>query len=586
MPAAVSATFSKPSFITSSKGQVGQAVGNVDAAPDQRAPEQSVSQLSAKTTFQTYVEVATGRQLEVFGRDLFSNVPSTFAPLQSVQVNPDYVIGPGDAIQIRGWGMVDIDATLSVNRSGEVYIPQVGAVNVSGVRYRDLQPYLKKAIGRIFTNFDLSVSIAQTRSVQVYIVGNARRPGSYTLSAMSSVLNALFVSGGPSETGSMRNIKVRRGKELNSFDLYDLLIYGDKSRDIDLRDGDVIYIGEVGPQIAIIGGVKKPAIYELRNDCSTAEALAWAGGFESAAAFRNTIVEKNVDGKFQTVAELVADRNSVMDKLAKLSIRPTDIIRIIVPGAEPIEVKVEREFVRVDGEVNTSGVYEIKKGETLRELVARIGGVTPKAYVYGTRLERESVKKLQQQKIDEAAERFEKDIEANANQRLASVTEADAAEAIKSESEAQRRLAQKLRSVKAQGRIVLNMPGADSKIDNLPELPLMDGDVVYIPQRPATVDVIGAVYQQSTFIWDEGKSVNGYVRNAGGVSRTGDSGQIYRICADATVRRGSGGRVNPGDAIIVPEKLKTGKSFTENLKDWTTILYQIGLGAAAIQVLK
>ncbi|KZK75214.1 MAG: capsule biosynthesis protein [Pelodictyon luteolum] len=505
MPAAAPATFSRPSFITATSGQAGPAVAIGEAASDLRAPEQSVSPLSSKTTFQTYVEVSTGRQLEVFGRDLFRNVPSTFAPLHAVQVNPDYVIGPGDAIQIRGWGMVDIDATLSVNRSGEVYIPQVGAVNVSGVRYRDLQPYLKKAIGRIFTNFDLSASIAQTRSVQVYVVGNARRPGTYTLSAMSTLLNALFVSGGPSEIGSMRNIKVKRGSRTINFDLYDILIYGDKTSDVDLQDGDVIYIGEVGPQIAIIGGVKKQAIYELRNDCSAAEVLAWAGGFESAAAFRNIIVEKNVDGKFQTVAELVADRNSVMDKLAKLPIRPTDIIRVIVPGAEPIEVKVEREFVRVDGEVETSGVYEIKKGETLRELVTRIGGVTPKAYVYGTRLERESVKKLQQQKIDEAAERFENDIEASANQRLASVTEADAAEAIKSEAEAQRRLAQKLRSVKAQGRIVLNMPGADSKTDNLPELPLMDGDVVYIPQRPATVDVIGAVYQQSTFIWDEGK---------------------------------------------------------------------------------
>jgi protein involved in polysaccharide export with SLBB domain len=586
MPAAASASFSKPSFITTSQGQTALSTEAADAGPNLRTAEQSVSQLSAKTTFQTYVEVATGRQLPVFGRDLFTNVPSTFAPLAAVQVNPDYVVGPGDAIQVRGWGMVDIDATVIVNRNGELFIPQVGAVNVSGVRYRELQPYLKKAIGRIFTNFDLSASIVQTRSVQVYVVGNARRPGTYTLSAMSTLLNALFVSGGPSEIGSMRNIKVRRGSKLINFDLYDILLYGDKNSDIDLQDGDVIYIGEVGPQVALVGNVKRPAIFEIRRETSMADVLAWAGGFENTAAFRQIIVEKSVDNRFKTVAELQADRFSVEEKLAKMPVRPTDIIRVIVPESVPLEVKVERSFVRVDGAVQKSGVYELKTGETLRGLVSRVGGVTELAYVYGASLTRESVRVMQQQQISEAADRFEQDLEANTKMRLASSSDADEASVIAAEAASQRRLAAKLRSVKASGRIALNLPGATASVNDLPDLPLMDGDVVYIPQRPATVDVIGAVYQQSTFMWDQGKSANGYVRMAGGVSRTGDSGQIYRICADATVRRGSSGKVNPGDAIVVPEKLKTGKSFTEKLKDWTTILYQIGLGAAAIQVLK
>ena len=565
-------------------------LGSSETIPEVISPDKVVPQQSRKTTFQTYVEVATGRQLEIFGRELFHNVPSTFAPLQGVQVNPDYVVGPGDSIQIRGWGMVDIEANVAVSRNGEIYIPKVGSIKVSGVRYRDLQAYLKKAIGRMFTNFDLSVSISQTRSVQVYVVGNAQRPGSYTLSAMSTLLNALFVSGGPSETGSMRNIKVRRGGQVISFDLYDMLVYGEKSSDIDLHDGDVIYISEVGPQVALVGNVKKPGIFELRKESSLAEVIAWAGGFESTAAFKNIIVEKSVDNRFQTVAELQSDQVSVKEKLATLPVHPTDIIRVIVPGAVPLEIKVEREFVRVDGEVVNSGLYELQKGETLRSLIARAGGVTDKAFVFGTRLDRESAKRFQQEQMNIAIDRYEKDIESSTRQRVRGATDGTEVQSIQAELESQRRLVQKLRAVKPEGRIVLNLNGFDSNLNDLPEFPLKDGDLVYIPQRPTTVDVIGAVYQQSTFMWQPTRGLRDYVSMAGGVSPTGDAGELYRICIDGTVRSqrqsGSNGNVNPGDAIVVPEKLQSGKTFTQNLKDLTTILYQFGMGAAGLAVLK
>ena len=123
---------------------------------------------AVKSSFQIYVENSTGKKLDIYGRDLFRNVPSTFAPLKAVQVNPDYIIGPGDALQIRGWGMVDIDVNVTVSRSGDIYLPRVGSVKVSGVKYRDLQGYLKKAVGKIFKSFELSASIAQTRSCLLY----------------------------------------------------------------------------------------------------------------------------------------------------------------------------------------------------------------------------------------------------------------------------------------------------------------------------------------------------------------------------------------------------------------------------------
>ncbi len=545
----------------------------------------------SKSNFQTFVATSTGDNLDVFGQELFRNVPSTYAPLGAVQVNPDYVIGMGDLLQVRGWGMIDINVNVMVNRSGEIYLPRVGSIQVAGVKYRDLQGYLKKAVGRIFTHFDLSASIAQTRSVQIYVVGHAQRPGTYTLSAMSTLLNALFASGGPSVTGSMRNIKLKRSGEADiSFDLYDILLRGDKSSDVALRDGDVLYIPSVGALAAILGDVKKPAIFELKQKTSLADMVDWAGGFESVAGLQKVIVEKSVDSRYQTVAELPVELSAIEKNLAQLVVEPTTIIRVTAPGSVPLEVKLERDFVRVDGEVKQSGMYELQKGETLKALISRIGGTTDKAYVFGTKLTRASVKREQQLKIDEAIDRYEKDIETNAKQRVSGQSDPTQAAAIAAELEAQRSLVKKLRQVKSEGRIILNLNDFKAVVSDLPDFPLKDGDIVYIPQYMATVDIIGAVYQQNTFIYRPERRVDDYILLAGGVTPTGDQSELYRICADGTVRSKrhswSGGAVNPGDAIVVPEKIQRGASLMQNIKDITTILYQFGLGAAGLKTLK
>ncbi|MFZ4801329.1 MAG: SLBB domain-containing protein [Chlorobium sp.] len=544
-----------------------------------------------KSSFQSFVESATGRKLDVFGRELFRNVPSTFSPLNAVQVNPDYVIGSGDVLQIRGWGMVSIDVNAIVSRNGDIYLPRVGSINVAGVKYRDLQGYLKKAVGRIFKNFELSASVLQTRSVQIYVVGHALRPGAYTLGSMSTLLNALFASGGPSVTGSMRNIKLNRGGEQPvTFDLYDILLHGDKSSDLPLKDGDVIHIQSVGPLVALFGDVKNSAIYELKQKNSLAEIVEWAGGFEAVSGVQNVIIEKSVDNHYQTVAELKSDLSSIEKKLEDIHVNPTDIIRVVAPGAAPLEVKVEREFVRVDGEVKESGVFELVKGETLRAFVARIGGVTDKAYVFGTRLNRESVRREQQQKIDESVDRYEKDIDANAKQRLSGSSDPSQGAVIAAELDSQRNLVKRLRMVKSEGRIILNLKDFNANIGDLPDFPLQNGDVVYIPEKPSTVNVIGAVYQQNAFMYQSGRYVNDYVQLAGGVSSTGDKSEMYRICADGTARSnrqgGYNGVINPGDAIVVPEKIQRGAGLVQNLKDFTSILYQFGLGAAGLATLK
>lgn len=559
-------------------------------------PARTASVARADTAgFAAFVTGVTGQPLQVFGADLFGDVPSTFAPFEGAQANEDYLIGTGDELQIRGWGMVDIDISATVDRSGSIYIPRVGSVKVSGVRYGDLQGYLKKAVGKFFTNFELSASIAQTHSLQVYVVGHAVRPGTYTLSAMSSLLNALFTSGGPDASGSMRNIHLKRGGQtVATFDVYDMLLKGDKSRDLTLRNGDVIYIPEVGPLVALTGNVKRPAIFELKGPATLQDVTSWAGGFDSAASSKQVIVEKSINNRFQSILDVTVDKDGGSGALAAVPVASADILRVFSPGAIAVQSQLQTEYIRVSGEVKQTGVIKLNKGETLRELMSRIGGVTENGYIYATELRRDSIRAAQQAKLDEVADRFERELDSVATQRLSSTTDKENASKVAMEAEQQRRIVQKLRTVKATGRIVLELPGADAQVKNLPDVPLRDGDSVYIPRRPSTIDVLGSVFQQNTFVYRPKRTVSNYVDLAGGVTDGADKSEMYVVRADGTAQSGrntgwfsglGGAALNPGDTVVVPEKIIRG-SFMQDLKEWTAIFYQFGLGAAGLKVLK
>jgi protein involved in polysaccharide export with SLBB domain len=250
--------------------------------------------------FQDYVASSLGYRLQIFGQNLFENVPSTFAPLDRVPVTPDYLIGPGDELLIRAWGQLDINYRVTVDRIGAVYLPKVGVISVAGLRYDQLTDYMRNAVARVFKNFDITVTLGQLRSIQVFVVGQARRPGSYTVSSLSTLVNALFVSGGPSKRGSMRRIQLKRqGKEITTFDLYDLIAHGDKSKDTQLLPGDVIYVPPVGRLAALAGSINIPGVFELKDHDTLADVVGYAGGLATTAAWQRAIVERIDDHHVQ-----------------------------------------------------------------------------------------------------------------------------------------------------------------------------------------------------------------------------------------------------------------------------------------------
>ena len=260
------------------------------------------------TEFQKFTAATTGMVLPIFGANLFQSVPSTFAPLNNAPIPPDYVIGPDDQVRLRVWGQVNFNANLRVDRAGDIYVPQVGAVHVAGTHFSDLDQALRAAVGRIYRNFDLSAQLGEIRAIQIYITGEGRRPGVYTVSSLSTLVDALFSSGGPSVHGSMRRIELRRGgAAVTTFDLYRFLIEGDKSKDAKLLPGDLVYIPAVGPQAAVLGSVRRPAIYEMLPGETIADAIKEAGNVTSLATDARASLERNVEHSGRQAMEVKLD---------------------------------------------------------------------------------------------------------------------------------------------------------------------------------------------------------------------------------------------------------------------------------------
>jgi protein involved in polysaccharide export with SLBB domain len=269
------------------------------------------------TEFQQFVASTTGQVLPIFGADLFRRVPSTFAPLDLTPVPSDYIIGPNDQLRIHVWGQVNFQTTIRVDRGGEIFLPQVGSVHVAGMPFSALDAHLRGAIGRIYHNFDLTVDVGQIRAVQVYMAGQARRPGVYTVSSLSTLADALFASGGPTVQGSLRDIQVRRnGAIITDFDLYDLLIHGDKTKDVKLQSEDVIYIPAVGPQVAVTGSVRSPGIYEMRQGETLARLLDSAGGATSVASGARVSIERIEEHRDRHAMEVAYDATGLATPLA------------------------------------------------------------------------------------------------------------------------------------------------------------------------------------------------------------------------------------------------------------------------------
>lgn len=251
--------------------------------------------------FQRFLSDSTGKILPVFGAQFFENAARSFTPISGAPVPADFPLGIGDELIIRGTGSIDIDYRAKIDRNGQISIPTVGAVTLAGVKAGDAEAVVRSAIARLYKGVTVNVTYGKLRAITVYLVGQARRPGTYTVSSMSTLVTTLFASGGPNANGSMRHLQVKRGGRLVAdLDLYAFIAKGDKSADIKLQDGDTIFIPAAGGYVAMVGKVNSPAIYELRSGSDTIESLLdIAGGLPVVADPRRAFLERIDSSKNQ-----------------------------------------------------------------------------------------------------------------------------------------------------------------------------------------------------------------------------------------------------------------------------------------------
>jgi protein involved in polysaccharide export with SLBB domain len=738
-------------------------------APKPQAPGQ----------FQRFVQESTGKLLPHFGAQLFEN-PQAYAADAAAPAPGEYVLGPGDEVRIQIWGAVDYAGNQTLDRNGQISLPKVGVVNLNGVQVKDLDAALRKQVGTVFTNVTVNASLGKLRGITVYVVGQAQQPGTYNLNSLSTLVNAVFASGGPGANGSMRRIELKRnGKTVTTLDLYDFIGKGDKSKDAALQPGDVIMIPPAGPRMALTGATDHGAIYEIKPGTTVQDILAFGGGVSALASRQKALVERidpklaaaprqvqnlvlNAQGLAQplqdgdvltllpispafgnavtlqgTVAQplrnawfsgmrvqdLIPDRealttpeyyrrknqlvqnrsaslkaqgltpaqiqaiekaqqlpedlalatevitqtgalskenragatvtdrvrgmvdqinwdSAVIERLNKaelrtelitfnlgkaivqkdpahnLELQPGDVITIL--GSADLKLPAERQtrLVRIEGEVAAPGIHQIQPGETLPQLIARVGGLTPQAYLYGTEFTRESVRKQQQQNLDQVIRRLEAQAQSAGATLAANLTGERAAQAatLQQQQQAQQRAQiDKLKTLRSQGRVSLEldpdktgMTGQRASSESaelraalhqLPNVPLEDGDAILVPAQPAFVAVAGSVNNENVLIYKPGRTVGDVIKSAG-LAEDAEVSQAFVLRADGSVlsRRNAGwfssfegAKVMPGDTLIVPAKVDRESNYNfivRGLRDWTQIFSNLGIGAAAIKTLR
>ncbi len=649
-------------------------------AEEEDKKEQPLSPFEAYVRGQT--ESPTLWDIDQFGYDLFKRPPSTFAPADMVPVGPDYLLGPGDELVITLWGKINSDFLAVIDPEGKISLPDAGMLPLSGLTFAGAKTYLEKELSRYYrpSEVKMNISMGRLRSLRAFVVGKAARPGSYTLSSFSTLINAVFASGGPSKSGTMRDIQLKRsGKTIVHFDLYDFLLKGDKTKDVRLLPEDVIFIPSIGPLVGIAGHIKNPAIYELKEEVRLLDLIEMAGGL-TAIAFQGRVqVQRVEDHRLTTffegnLIEIAGDPKKnlllkdgdiarifpvmeggsivilsgavgapgefgvttgvtrvkdVLEQAGGLlyyAFEEGDITRVRVtqkgPQTEYIKINFKKALeadpahnvplemndsifvrsvpewqlyrkVQIKGEVLFPGEYTITRGDTLRALVDRAGGFTEKAYLKGAVFTRESVRELQGKHLTETIDRLEQQLISSGAGTLETATTQESALLQKSALDQRKELLVKLRAAKPLGRVSLDLETPDTFRTLSSDIVLEEGDVLFVPERPSSVQVMGSVYNQGSYLYASEVSISDYLKKSGGMGRDADDDEIYVLKVDGTAvsRRAHNKsffldgfmrlKLDPGDTIVVPEKIEK-IAWLRETKDVVQILFQIAVTAGVL----
>ena len=298
--------------------------------------------------------------LTPFGYQLFRGEPSTFAPVTEIPVPAEYVLGPGDVLQIQLWGKESRNLELPIGRDGTISFPQSGPMRVAGLSFDEARQQIRSKVAEQYIGVQASVGLGELRSMRIFVLGEARNPGSYSVSSLSTITNALYVSGGIRETGSLRNLQHKRDGELiGTLDLYDLLLKGDSSHDSRLQPGDVIFIPTVGNRVGIEGEVYRPALYELKGENTLAKLIEMAGGLTPQAYPQRINIERTNPEYLRVIAE--ADFTVTSGRKARIQAGDT----VIIPSISDIT----GQYIEISGAATRPGRFAWMPGMRVSSVI-------------------------------------------------------------------------------------------------------------------------------------------------------------------------------------------------------------------------
>ncbi|MCM8807102.1 MAG: SLBB domain-containing protein [Candidatus Omnitrophica bacterium] len=582
--------------------------------------------------------------LKLFGLEFFENYIPTFKTLK-LPISDDYIIGPGDLIIINVWGFWEEDLQKEVEIDGSIFISGIGKVYVAGRKLGEVKKIISDKFYKKYKNINVSVSCGKMRTISVFILGEVKKPGMYEILPLFNIIDILSMAGGITVNGSLRQIEIiHHNGEKELIDIYPLILKGEKIKIFQFQEGDIIFVHPAKDIVGIVGPVKRPAIYELK-EMKIKEIIELSGGFLPNADMSYIQIERIDKEKGKILIEVKNEEfdnfqlknydvlkvpvlssysfyqvyitgavkvpkiygwregMKISDVLKKEDLLPFaekevgEVIRIKEGFREIIKFSPEKVFsgiasedfyllpqdkiviyskekpekkVVIQGEVKFPGEYIIGSGEKLSSIIKRAGGFSPFAYPKGIIFLRESIKKQKEEEI----EKFVKEKRNLLETILKTSTEEE-----KQLIEKAMISLEKIASLKPSGRIVIKMENFEKFENGLYDIPLEDGDIIYIPKKPVYVSVFGEVNNPANILYDENLTIKDYISKTGGFTKDADKKNIFIVRVDGTSDRNFE-KIEPGDTIVVPFEPK--ERTPKVVRDIVQMFYQIAVGVGVL----
>ena len=513
----------------------------------------------------------------IYGYNFFQYSPSTFSPSSSMPISSSYVLGPGDKLEISYFGNYKEKSTGFISNEGVLILPLLGPVNLLGMTFSDADKLIKEKINSELVGTDVAINLTDLRSISIYLLGQAYKPGNYTLSGLTTLTNALFVSGGVNKLGSLRNIEVRRGgKVIKIYDFYEFLLKGKADSDIRLQDGDVVFVPFIQTRVKVGNGFKAPNLYEIKEGETVRDLIELAGGFSSGVGLTERLEYSSLNKLTnQKVLSYLTQNSKDIDQ----TLKDGDIINI----AKNLSLLVSGS-VELAGQVNKPGEYSILQGDTILDIIDRAGGYADNSFPEGAIFLRKDVIKLQKEASERSADLLENylvTIIAKGKNSGDPLTEASLEPVI--------RLISRLNNEVPLGRQVVELDYLKLKTDPMLNFRVQAGDFLLIPERPEAIVVIGEVLNPSTQRYSPNLSIKDYLDLSGGIKDGADKDKIYMVLPNGQAVLYSrsffskdSSLVLPGSILVVERDIRSGVELAAVI---APILSTFATSAAALAVL-